>query len=38
MFIAIFSYLSIEVITIPAEKASDPEMAVPRALRKTVFR
>lgn len=38
VFIAIFSYLSIEYIAITAGEAREPEVAVPLALRWTVFR
>lgn len=38
VFIAIFSYLSIEYVAIAAGEAREPEVAVPRALRWTVFR
>ncbi|MEW9672890.1 amino acid permease [Ammoniphilus sp. 3BR4] len=36
--VALFSYLSIEMIAVTAGEAQDPETAVPRALRSTVFR
>lgn len=38
VFIALFSYLSIEVVAITAGEAREPEVAVPKALRWTVFR
>ncbi|MCP3740989.1 amino acid permease [Rossellomorea sp. BNER] len=36
--IALFSYLSIEMIAVTAGEAKDPQTAVPKALRATVFR
>src|SRR5690625_749773 len=36
--IALFSYLSIEMIAVAAGEAKDPQEAVPKALRATVFR
>ena len=36
--IALFSYLSIEMIAVTAGEAKDPQTAVPRALKATVFR
>lgn len=36
--IALFSYLSIEMIAVAAGEAKNPEIAVPKALRATVFR
>ncbi|WP_053365831.1 amino acid permease [Bacillus sp. FJAT-27245] len=36
--IALFSYLSIEMIAVTAGEAKDPEIAVPKALKATVFR
>lgn len=38
VIIALFSYLSIEMIAVTAGEAQDPEKAVPKALRSTVFR
>ncbi len=38
VIVAIFSYLSIEMIAVAAGEASDPERAIPRAFRSTVFR
>jgi len=37
-FIAIFSYLSMEMIAVTAGEAKDPEKAVPRALKSTILR
>ncbi|PFA22580.1 amino acid permease [Bacillus cereus] len=36
--VAIFSYLSIEMIAVTAGEAQDPEKAVPKALRSTIYR
>ncbi|MBC6975921.1 amino acid permease [Bacillus sp. Xin] len=36
--VAIFSYLSIEMIAVTAGEAKDPEKAVPKALRSTIYR
>ncbi|MFD2443784.1 amino acid permease [Bacillus sp. CGMCC 1.16607] len=36
--IALFSYLSIEMIAVTAGEAKDPQTAVPKALKSTVFR
>ncbi|MDF0726028.1 amino acid permease [Cytobacillus sp. S13-E01] len=36
--IALFSYLSIEMIAVTAGEAKDPQTAVPKALKATVFR
>ncbi|UOY92295.1 amino acid permease [Ectobacillus sp. JY-23] len=36
--IALFSYLSIEMIAVTAGEAKDPQVAVPKALRSTVYR
>ncbi|KAB2337058.1 amino acid permease [Cytobacillus depressus] len=36
--IALFSYLSIEMIAVTAGEAEDPQTAVPKALKATVFR
>lgn len=36
--IALFSYLSIEMIAVTAGEAKDPQVAVPKALKATVFR
>ncbi|MBO1581013.1 amino acid permease [Bacillus sp. XF8] len=36
--VAIFSYLSIEMIAVTAGEAKDPEKAVPNALRSTIYR
>ncbi|MEY8349436.1 amino acid permease [Bacillus cereus] len=36
--VAIFSYLSIEMIAVTAGEAQDPEKAVPNALRSTIYR
>lgn len=38
VFIALFSYLSIEMIAVTAGEAKEPEKAVPQALKSTVFR
>ncbi|RXT13488.1 amino acid permease [Ammoniphilus sp. CFH 90114] len=38
VFIALFSYLSIEMIAVTAGEAKDPQKAVPKALKATVFR
>jgi len=38
VIVALFSYLSIEMIAVTAGEAQDPEKAVPRALRSTVVR
>lgn len=38
VFIALFSYLSIEMIAVTAGESKQPEVAVPKALRATVFR
>lgn len=38
VIVALFSYLSIEMIAVTAGEAQDPEKAVPKALRSTVYR
>jgi AAT family amino acid transporter len=38
VIVAIFSYLSIEMIAVAAGEARDPERAIPRAFRSTVLR
>ena len=38
VIVAIFSYLSVEMIAVAAGEAKDPERAVPRAFRSTVLR
>jgi L-asparagine transporter-like permease len=38
VFVALFSYLSIEMIAVAAGEAADPEIAVARAFRATVIR
>lgn len=38
VIVALFSYLSIEMIAVTAGEAQDPEKAVPKALRSTVVR
>jgi L-asparagine transporter-like permease len=38
VIVAIFSYLSIEMIAVAAGEAAQPEMAITRAFRSTVFR
>jgi AAT family amino acid transporter len=37
-FVALFSFISVEVVAITAGEAKDPERAVPKAFRWTVFR
>ena len=37
-YIAIFSYLSMEMIAVTAGEAKDPEVAVPKALRSAIVR